>query len=300
MTTSLELKLGIAALIVLQLLTAFSAIALIGRMGPASRKILEGNSDSLIAVDEMLAALTRLDEQPEQARASFLRALGVARSNTTAGREQGVFERIQADAPAALAGDPEARRRAVAALEELGAIQHNVMLEAEANAERLGQAGIWAAVILALGGVMLGSFIVRSMNQRLILPVAEIHSVLQAHARGDEHRRCQTALAPEELASSMEVLNGLLERRARRNELERLARASRAALAQLIEDDQRPLVITDDRGQVLVANRGARELLASERGRELREGLGKLALEPPDTSRFTPLDGGSAFLVRLT
>lgn len=213
MTLRRDLQLGLAALVALQLLMALGAIGLLVRMGPAMDLILANNARSIDAVSEMLAVLAAAGGPvPEAASARFDGALQAACDNITEPGEQPVLDDLRLHQVAALAGPGPARERAVADLLALARLNREVMDLAAARAQRLGQAGAWAAVLLALVTVWVAALVVRRLHRRLLVPVRELQQVLAAERRGDTFRRCAPLDAPPELHEVMAAVNGLLDR----------------------------------------------------------------------------------------
>src|SRR5690606_10406021 len=81
-----EVRLGVGALLAIQVLTMIAAVALLARMTPAIDQILENNEKSIRAVERMLLVLAEPPPgpgQPDLRRAHFERALAEAQGNIT-------------------------------------------------------------------------------------------------------------------------------------------------------------------------------------------------------------------------
>lgn len=140
-------------ILALQLATSFGAIALLTRMGPAIAVVAEENVESLAAVEGMAAALALAPG--EDARAAFLAQYERADRNITETAEEPLLQSIKSDADRALSGDPLIRARIVANLHQLAEVNRSALRESDEEAQRLAQAGAWAAVILALTSFVL-------------------------------------------------------------------------------------------------------------------------------------------------
>jgi hypothetical protein len=274
--TTRRLVLSIAALLGIQLLTAFGAVVLLGRMSPAIEKIMLENVASAEAVEQMALALGE-PEIDAAARQRFFEALARAKGNVTESEEQPAIATLERVAPAAVAGEAVERREALAALATLGDVNRKAMHQADAAAAQLGTAGAWAAVFLGLLGLIASGVTIHRLELRVLAPLAEITRTVMAHRLGDRRRRCATALARGELELVMTTLNELFDYR------ERAAGASRpgqptiddhALVIELLDERSEPALVVGGGGAVLRANRLALELLSGQDGARLRAALG--------------------------
>ncbi|MCB9741783.1 MAG: hypothetical protein H6740_04160 [Alphaproteobacteria bacterium] len=272
-----EARLGIAAILAIQLLTSVAGVTLLGRMSPAVEQILMENVYSTEAVEEMLADLAR--GAPAE---SFDDALERARGNVTEAAERPLLDRVDADREAALAGDPEARARVVQALRELGDVNRGSMGTADLAAQRLGLAGAWAMALLGFVGFVVSLLVYRRVQSRLLWPMREIAAVLEAVSAGDAHRRCAGGETEPQLARTLSHLNRVLDQRGASPRSDEDPRLRAALLALLDRVQDRPAILGGVDGQVLATNaqalralrgeRGPRQLLAEALGGELGEG----------------------------
>lgn len=204
---------GVGALVLIHLATAFGAIGLLTRMGPAVQEILAENVYSTEASEDIMVALllavNGLDGDHED---RFASALSRARANVTEPEEIPVIEDLELFGPDALAGDPQALLGAVAAAERLIAINRDAMQRASVRALDLGATGAWAAVVLALTGFLVSAFVVRRVVRGVVEPVEELEAALAAYRRGDHYRRCQSRASSQELRQVFESVNVLLDR----------------------------------------------------------------------------------------
>jgi PAS domain-containing protein len=262
-----------AVLLALQATTSLVAIALLGRMSPAFERILLENVASAEAVEEMALVLAR-PSFDDTARANYRAALGRASKNVTEPEEQPLLAELETHAAAALAGDPDARRRSLDGLERLGRINRRAMTNARDEAERLGVAGAWSVTflaVLALGVSFIGAMRTR---RRILAPLAEIRRVVTAHQAGERRARCtHLAAGGDEIALLCAALNDVLDHCERTYAAREAEGLDRAVLLHLLDDRAEPLVVVDAGGELIAANRTAEALLASEHGSMLRTSL---------------------------
>jgi microcystin degradation protein MlrC len=196
-------------ILALQLATSFGAIALLTRMGPAIAVVSEENVESLAAVEGMAAALALAPS--DAARAAFLTQYQRADRNITEAGEVPLLKSIQADADAALNGDPLIRVRIIANLHQLAEVNRSALRQADAEAQRLARAGAWAAVILALAAFVLVRLVNIRVDRRFVMPILEIASALESVRQGNRYRRCSASSDSPEIQSIAENVNLLLD-----------------------------------------------------------------------------------------
>lgn len=196
-------------ILVLQLATSFGAIALLTRMGPAIATVAEENVESLAAIEGMAAALAL--SPSDAARAAFVTQYQRADRNITEAEEEPLLQSIQADADAALNGDPLIRARIVANLHQLAEVNRRALRRADEEAQRLARAGAWAAVILALTAFVLVRLVNIRVDRRFVMPILEIASALESVRQGDRYRRCSASSDSPEIQSIAANVNQLLD-----------------------------------------------------------------------------------------
>ena len=210
-----ELQLGLGALMFFQIVLCFGAIALFSRMAPAIERILEENVYSIEAAEEMLAVLALSGNGPagEALRQRFENALQAARDNVTVEEETSVLREIERDGLRVLNGDRTALAGAVNSLRRLVQINREAMRRTHQEAQRLGTAGAWAVVLLAMAAFAVSVVVTQRVRSRILAPFDEIHAVLESAREGDAFRRCQLRDAPDELREVMRTINDLLDHR---------------------------------------------------------------------------------------
>jgi len=300
-----DIQLAVGVFIAFMLLTAFSAIGLLGRMAPAIKRILHDNVASVTACEDMLHVLassggTELDV--EQA-AWFESALERARQNVTEASEQPLIDGIGRLSPKIVAGDATARHQALDNLRELATINREAMYRADARAQRASVAGAWSMVFLALLGFAAGVSISRRFGRRILLPLSELHQVFESVRLGDHHRRCARLAAPVEIGSVMTAANALLDQcgAATAAPVSDHQPIDRATALQLLDARADSLVVVDDRGEIILANQLALDALSGPTGAVARSALLQASGEtlPAGLNRVTPLKNVRAWLCEL-
>ncbi|MCA9683839.1 MAG: hypothetical protein KC457_16685 [Myxococcales bacterium] len=276
-----EIRLGVGALLAIQVLTMIAAVALLARMTPAVDRILEENDKSLQAVEAMLLVLAepapsssapnRRDDRWQR----FDAALSVAQGNITEDSEAEVIETIANRAPAALAGDPEQAAAVRDELWELADINRESMFRANERAKLLGSAGAWALVFLGLLGMVASLALMRRARTKLIRPVYELGAVLQACHAGDGHRRFNPLGASWEFREVAVVINSLVEEHFANVEQhwEAVAKVDRLALLSLLDELPGARFVCGRDGTIVAANAEGLRRLSEADGSALREAL---------------------------
>ena len=262
-----QLRVIMAMLVILQVVTALAGIGLLERMTPAIGKILAENVRSAAAVETMFA---RLAERPvtDAAKASFSEALAIARGNVTEDAERPEIRAVETSWQAAFDGDAQAQATTVLALLRLGEINRDAMTQADADARRLGAAGRWALAFLALLGFIVSFLAVGRTRRQVLEPLSDLLATVRASRRGDVHRRC-TLEQGLEITEVAEAMNGLLDDR-RRTEPRVTGVIHREALPILLDGWAQPVVLVDARGAVVASNGAALRILG-DRGEGILE-----------------------------
>ena len=285
-----EIRLGVGALLAIQILALIAAVALLARMTPAIEQILVENEKSIAAIERMLSELAApvgRDEQAQLVREQgFARALAEAEGNITEASEEPVIAAIAERSAAALAGDPRAIQQVRSQLWTLGEINRESMRVANTRAKRLGTAGAWALVLLGLLGVGLSIGILGRARVKLIDPIYEMGAVLEACSDGERHRRFRPSrAASREFHEVAEVVNLLVAEHfaGLARDWDTVAKLDRAALLRLLDGETGPVFVCDREGSVAAANTVGLELLAKGDGEALRSGLAKACAREPVT-----------------
>jgi hypothetical protein len=272
-----DLLISIGLLVALNLLAALGTVALLSRMGPAIEHIIEANVTSIEVAERMMGILAAAGGQPlsESQQAQFADALRRAQDNISEPGEQEVVARLGASYEAGLDGDTAASAAAVGALEELVAVNRRGMREEERKAQRMGTAGAWSVVFIALIGFVASLLVIRRLRRYIMEPLAELYATLEAVGKGDRFRRCTSYDAPAELKRIFQIVNQMLDEQERKRGHGSDA-CARQALMYLLEQQPRPAFVVDKRGHLVAANHPGLEQLESDRGERLRQHLARI------------------------
>jgi methyl-accepting chemotaxis protein len=272
-----DVLISIGSLVAFNLLVALGMVALLSRMAPAIEHILEANVASIEAAERMLAILAAAGGEPvtQAQQAQFTEALQRAERNVSEPDEQAVVARIREHHQAALGGDVAAMVALVVALEELAGVNRRAMREEDRKAQRMGTAGAWSAVFIALLGFVASLLVIRRLRRYIMEPLAELYATLEAAGKGDRFRRCTTFDAPHELKRIFQIVNQMLDQQERKRG-HGSDTSARMALLYLLEQQPRPAFVVDGRGYLVAANHPGLEQLESERGEWLRQHLARV------------------------
>ena len=261
-----EILLPIGALLAILCLVVFGAITLLARMAPAIEHIRGENLESIQASEEMLAALVLAVRDPERARVRFHHGYERARRNVTEPTEEPHLDVLERVAPGALAGNEDERQTAMQALNALAAINHDSTARADAQAQRLGRAGAWAAVILGLLAALFSVLAVRRLVRAMVTPIDALYATALAHQAGDPYRRVGAQHGAEELSVVGRTVDELLDRvMLTRPPAKRESTTSDAqyrALLHFLDTLPHPAAVVDVSGTVVAANQGGLARLA--------------------------------------
>jgi hypothetical protein len=289
--------LSVGMLVVLNVLLAFGAIGLLARMSPAIERILQENVSSNEAAEAMLVLLAQPTRaaMTETRRERFEAALQRARNNVTDPEEVPVLERVAQQYNAALAGEDSAVAAVVQALQQLIAINRQAMVMADREAQRLGTAGAWVAVVIAVVSFAISLMVIRRLERYVLNPLIELYDVLDAVHAGNRHRRCRVGEAPEEIRRVLSAVNGLLDRSHHSSDSSPQRQADaptaveRGALLHLLEQQPGAMMLVDNRGAVVAANSRGLEVLGGVEGLQIKQLLGQLASASFHDARITPI-----------
>jgi len=295
-----EMRVTIWTLLALQLCTSAGAIVLFTRMAPAIQNILEENVASLRAMEQMQQALASANDDRE---GRFDRALTQAEGNVTEAAERPVLRRLRRVHRGALAGDPAARREALAALDRLATINLAAMERSDQQATRLGEAGAWAMAVLGMLCFIVSVWAARKVARHVTRPLTQIHETVVAFRSGDTRRRCAIHDAALEATEIARAVDHLLDVAGQPTPPGATANGgqSHAALLALLDEDSRPALVLTRRGEVIAANAAALDALGQTE--TLKEQLlDQLQRDPPDTAGPAAVAlpvGTEAWVVRL-
>ena len=253
MRFAFEVRFGLLALFLLQLITSFAAIGLLARMSPAVENILVENVYSMDAVDDMFVVV--VNNGPTDA---FVDALERARNNVTEKEETALIAAIEAHYAKALAGDVGERAALAGNLSALAAVNRASMDRADLQARQLGWAGAWATVLLGFASFVVTLVVFRRQEDRLVTPILDLHAAIESAVSGDPYRRVRID-GPIELQCIGDDVNRLLDARAAHapsGPREARQAAVRQALHLLIDVQPGAAVVGTDEGEVLACHVG--------------------------------------------
>lgn len=279
-----ELVLTIGMLILLNLVLALGSVGLLARMGPAIARILDENVYSIVAAEEILATVASNGgraSSPEK-RLEVMDALDRASRNVTEEEERPVLDRLAGELEAALEGDESARQAAVADVRELIRVNRAAMNRVDAEARRLGSAGAWAGVLLGFLSFTLSLLGIALLNRRVLRPLEELHSVLEAVRRGDPLRRCHPGDTPVEVRQVATGVNNLLDERLLFSEPSEREALERSTVKELMERHPRGVAVVNAEGTIVHASRRMLAALAGANGGTLRAAMTSGGDPPPD------------------
>ncbi|MCB9382968.1 MAG: hypothetical protein H6509_00015 [Bryobacterales bacterium] len=209
-----EFRIAFGLIFGLQLATAFGAIAVLDRMGPAIAQVAADNVESLGAIEQMLGALAlESGPMPEAAAAELRQAYAKAAANVTEEEEKPLLDSIQTNLEAAISGEQQARFSVVTALRRLSSVNRQAMFRSDNEAQRLARAGAWAAALLAFLTFLVARLLAARVENRLITPLFDIYSTLQAAKNGDTRRRSTLFKGSAEIEGIALGVNSLLDAR---------------------------------------------------------------------------------------
>ncbi|HLE00482.1 MAG TPA: hypothetical protein VJB59_09490 [Bdellovibrionota bacterium] len=311
MNLSRDIKVGLALLLGLNLMTAFSSISVLERMEPAIETVLKENVRSLEMVEEMFSALF-VPAQPVRDTASkkqrFTAALKQARESATEEQEPVIIAAIESAAEQAFGGDVSAIKSVVGNLQQLGEVNRNAMKRAEERARRLRLAGAWAMAMLGLMAFLSGLFVFSRFGKRIVYPVQELVAVATAWKEGNRQRRYHSPAASRELEEIGKVLNAVLDESMdrefeNRRELPQdcAPLKEREIIGGLLESISAPSFVVSSNGVLLSANAEGIRRLSKQDGTEIRE---QLALAPKgqghrSLSRAAPIGNSGYWICEL-
>lgn len=215
MSPSKGLATGAWLLICLNLLMAFGAITVFTRMNPAISEILLNNERTMNSCEQMLSALISNFADPSRSKKNekaFLKALNDAKNNITEAREAEILQQISNSYSKAFASDQQAIINTRQNIIHLSAVNRQAMYKADKKAQQLGHGGAWAIVFMAVSAFIAGLIFVKNLNQKLLGPIEELQSVLQAHQKGETQRRCSGINLPKDINAVYTSINSILDK----------------------------------------------------------------------------------------
>ncbi|MBM9614064.1 hypothetical protein JWJ90_07165 [Desulfobulbus rhabdoformis] len=214
MRLSHAVRVGAWVLVGLNVLMAVGTIAIFARMSPAIEVILDRNERSLQACEEMLTTLSMVSTKrpftPKEIQ-SFRASFEDAQANITENQEPKPLQQLAFQENKLYQGDRNARITSIKAIIDLAQINRKAMFAADRHAQQLGTTGGWGVTFMALSAFLVGVIFIRNLSQRVVAPLEEIHTVLQANRNGETLRRCSGVHLAQDVATIYANLNALLD-----------------------------------------------------------------------------------------
>jgi len=290
---------AIGSLLLAGLAVALITIGLFSRMTPAIERIRKDNVVTLDAARELLEVFVESAGEPLDLprRERAEKTLERMRQNLTVDDEGTLVLAVTDAVSRAIEGDRPELARLVVAVEALSAANTKAMVEADIEAQRLGEAGAWTASIGGIAIVLLWLFARTRLERRVIRPVLEASRVLDANRQGDKLARCRALAGTVELERTLRLVNKLLDRSSREEKKppDERERQHAVALVAMLEMRTGPWAVLSADGLV-AANEAAHERLAEADGARLLERwrqhlhLGGEGMTPLDQGRLVLLD----------
>lgn len=210
MNIAKNIRIGLVLLIGLNLLMAMGSIWAFMRMAPAIETIIDQNEQSLQACEEMLASLALLHN--ENAKQNFIIALKRTENNISEPEEPAAIKAIQKSAIEVFQGNIEAKEETVDAILKLTEINRQAMIDADLNAKKLGYAGAWSIVFMAIIIFSAGRLFYRTIRKNALIPLEEIYSVIQTQQQKANLRRCTGIDSPQEVLFIFNGINDIIDK----------------------------------------------------------------------------------------
>jgi len=265
---------AIGSLLLAGLAVALVSIGLFSRMTPAIERIRKDNVVTLDAARELLKVFVESAGDPldlsRRARAEA--ALATMRKNLTVEDEGALVLALTDAVSLAMEGGRTELGVLVVAVEALSAANTEAMVEADIEAQRLGEAGAWTASIGGIAILLLWLVARARLERRVIRPVLEVARVLDANRAGDTLARCRSLVGTVELERALRHVNKLLDRSLQdeKKPSSEVERQHAIALIALLEMRTGPWVVLSANGLV-AANEAAHERLAEADGARIIE-----------------------------
>lgn len=303
MRSSRELRLAARGLLAIHVVTALGAIFLLLRTSSAVDQIQRENIYSIEAVEQMTLTLAKSPSLDQAQQARFEGALKRAQENITEEAERPVLDKLQVQWDRLKRGEqPQPRAQIFEQLEALSKINHHSITVANDRAQRLGLAGAWVTVVLALLSFMASTLIVRRTGERLIGPLDEIYQTASAIRRGDRHRRCQQTRTNPEVDEVAQVLNDQLDQiEVLQHKLARPSqdRPTHAHLLPFLDRELEPTALIDHQGKLIAMNKAMLDRVARQDDLKAQLVMAVEADEPPTWLLERRRHGADAWWIKL-
>jgi|GEM_PF-6682801 len=261
-----DVLLGIITLVAFYLALSFAAVGLQQRLEPTLYTIKDRNVVSVISSMELLAILEEGDPERMEALADVLL------NNETEEGEREIAARIHALVAQDLVSNTDEYQHLVSDLQEIIEINQAAMLTYADQAFRLAQGGGWVLITLAAIGIWAAWFIVRRLQQRIVVPLERLAETMRRGRSGTTRMRAYAQYAAYEIREAANALNALLDERAANYDRRRakVARPERNIVVALMEKVPYPTWILDENGEIRAANQLGMESQQGKTGRRIK------------------------------
>lgn len=200
------------SLILLNLLLAWGAIGLFTRMEPLIEKSWHAEVATFTWSEELLLQIAKLNEltwTPQTAKQ--LHEQVSQRIQLSSPRERELLGPLLHSLHTPPAWSPQLQQELAEQLEPWVRFQRTQSQSSLQEAHLLGQAGAWSAVGLSLLTLLLSLVLLARIKRTLILPLEELHQVLEESESGHRLRRCHPRPSFSEMQKIQERINRLLD-----------------------------------------------------------------------------------------
>jgi len=268
----------VGLLLLLQLVTCMSAIAMLSRQTAELRLVFDRITAHSVELDRTLLATARLldpsSDLPPPDLTRLSSSLGAANSPAS----QELEKALAREAPSLLTRDRGAIERSLGLLTKLAEENRRQHRQTGHALGFQSRAAGWALVFFGVVGMLLAGFFRQLLTRNLVTPVLEVSRVLAARVRGDASIRLAHGVAAPPLLALNQVLSALstLELREHDNQAHR-------ALAAWLDRYAEPVALLDQHRAIVAMNRGCLALLAGPEGDSWR----RLMAEPGPVAQLT-------------
>ena len=206
MSFSKSIHFSFILLLIFSTIIAIAGIRGFLRLAPSIEYINKHNTRSLYYAEQMLSSISVNRNQR-----SFEEALKNAERNVTESGEASAVKSIRQEYRQAFCGNINAEEKVIDDIIELSKINRVAMKQAGMDVKQLSAVGIWVIVFLTFIIWVLGFAIMKSVNKTVILPLAELKSVIEAYRKGNRMRRCPKLAPSVEFQQIYDGINLLLD-----------------------------------------------------------------------------------------
>jgi hypothetical protein len=206
---------GARILTFLVVLIAATSVVLLERLASSAREVVQSNTYSIKASEEMLALMAGVEPFGEDAFAQrFSKALLDAKKHISHPGEAALVETIDQNFELLLAGDQsgQTRKNIIESVIGLSNINRQAVIQADERVSFFSIAGGWAIVGMTLIGLFVGQKMSASIKTSAVEPMIEICRVLSDWDSGNYMRRAQTSKASGDFRHSLDIVNRLLDK----------------------------------------------------------------------------------------